>query len=63
MKLGVKASFVCLEVGILPVSWIINLYLLLQDYNECENCEDYVKESMLASGYISFFESANEMQI
>lgn len=48
-----------LEIGILSVSWSIDLYLLFQAYDECKSCKDYIKESMLASGDISFFKSTD----
>lgn len=48
-----------LEVGILSVSWSIDLYLLLQAYDECKSCKDYIKECMLAPGDISFFKSTD----
>lgn len=48
-----------LEVGILSVSWSIDLYLLFQAYDECKSRKDYIKECMLAPGDISFFKSTD----
>lgn len=49
----------CLEVGMVSVSWSIDPHSLLQNYDECKSCKDCIKESMLAPGDISFCESTD----